>query len=245
MPKIIVRDLGNIEYGTAWDLQEKILREGLTIKSERHSNPNSPIALKEIQQYLLLVEHPHVYTLGKSGHQENLLIDKEKMESLGISFYPTNRGGDITYHGPGQMVAYPILDLETLKSDLGWYMSTLEEAIINTIAFYGLKGARLKGSTGVWIDADDPAKARKICAMGVKCSRWLTIHGLALNVNTNLDFFNFIVPCGITDKGVTSIAKEIGHEVDENEVKQEFIKQFSKAFQVVLISENEYKKCNS
>ncbi|HRP89816.1 MAG TPA: lipoyl(octanoyl) transferase LipB [Edaphocola sp.] len=242
MSEIIVRDLGNIEYGTAWELQEKLLSEGLAIKAERHSNPESELAQTEINQYLLLVEHPHVYTLGKSGHPEHLLIDKVKRDTLGISFYPTNRGGDITYHGPGQLVAYPILDLETFKTDLGWYMHALEESIINTIALYGIKGERLKGSTGVWIDADIPNKARKICAQGVKCSRWLTIHGLALNMNTALDFFNYIVPCGISDKGVTSMAKELGKNVDEEEVKKEFIRQFSKVFNVSMIYENVHRK---
>ena len=230
MIRVTYKDLGNIEYGEAWKIQEELMQEGLSIKAERISDPGSAIASKSIQQQLLIVEHPHVYTLGKSGAQENLLINSERMKNLDATFYKTNRGGDITYHGPGQMIAYPVLDLEAFRTDLGWYMRSLEETVIRTIAAFGLEGMRLEGSTGVWLDADQPASARKICAMGVRCSRWITIHGLALNVNTDLSYFGHIVPCGIVDKGVTSMAKELGTTVDEAAVKQEFLKQFELIF---------------
>jgi lipoyl(octanoyl) transferase len=229
-------DLANMEYGDAWDLQEKIMQNGLEIKAARHSAPASDLAKTPIEQHLFIVEHPHVYTLGKSGALENLLINNQRMQELGVTFYKTNRGGDITYHGPGQLVAYPVLDLEAFKTDLGWYMRSLEEVVIKTIAHYGIKGDRLPGSTGVWIDPDDISKARKICAMGVRCSRWITIHGLALNMNTDLSFFGHIVPCGITDKGVTSIEKELGNKVDEAEVKAVFLKAFEDIFNAKLNS---------
>ena len=231
------KDLGRIAYQEAWDIQEALMKEGLAIKAARISEPGSAIAQQEITQQLLVVEHPHVYTLGKSGAMENLLINNQLMTELGVSFYKTNRGGDITYHGPGQLVAYPVLDLEAFKTDLGWYMRSLEEVIIQTIAAFGIKGERLPGSTGVWLDTHDFSKARKICAMGVKCSRWITIHGLALNVNTDLSFFGHIVPCGITDKGVTSMAKELSSPVDEAEVKREFLKQFAKIFDAAILPE--------
>ncbi|OJV51742.1 MAG: lipoyl(octanoyl) transferase [Bacteroidetes bacterium 43-16] len=230
-------DLGHIEYQAAWDIQEALMQEGLAIKAARVSDPGSATAQKAIAQRLLVVEHPHVYTLGKSGVIENLLINNQSMQELGVSFYKTNRGGDITYHGPGQLVAYPVLDLEAFKPDLGWYMRSLEEVIIQTIGAYGIKGERLAGSTGVWLDTHDLSKARKICAMGVRCSRWITIHGLALNVNTDLSFFGHIVPCGITDKGVTSMAKELNTMVDETEVKNEFLKQFAKIFNADIVFE--------
>lgn len=230
------RDLANMEYGDAWDLQEKIMQHGLEIKAARYSAPESELAKTPIEQNLFLVEHPHVYTLGKSGALENLLINNQRMQELGVTFYKTNRGGDITYHGPGQLVAYPVLDLEAFKTDLGWYMRSLEEVVIKTIAHYGIKGDRLPGSTGVWIDPDDISKARKICAMGVRCSRWMTIHGLALNMNTDLNFFGHIVPCGITDKGVTSIEKEIGKKVEEAEVKTIFMSAFEEIFNAKLLS---------
>ncbi|WP_129020908.1 lipoyl(octanoyl) transferase LipB [Edaphocola flava] len=237
MVSVQFKDLGNIEYGDAWDMQERIMKQGLDIKAERVSAPELAQG-KEIGQHLFICEHPHVYTLGKSGAVENLLINNQHMQSLGVTFYKTNRGGDITYHGPGQMVAYPVLDLEAFKTDLGWYMRSLEEVVIRTIAEYGITGARLEGATGVWIDADNPAKARKICAMGVRCSRWITIHGLALNMNTDLNFFNFIVPCGITDKGVTSMQKELNGPVDEAAVKQTFLKHFEDIFGAQLQNQN-------
>ncbi len=237
MQKIYFQDLGIAEYGKAWQLQEEVLQKGLSIKSLRRTEPES-VQDEVITNHLLFCEHPHVYTLGKSGHIENLLINDTRMEELGVSFFKTNRGGDITYHGPGQIVGYPLLDLEQFFTDLGRYMRSLEEVIIRTIAHYGIEGGRLEGSTGVWLDPEDPAKARKICAMGVRCSRWITIHGFALNVNTDMKFFDYMVPCGISDKGVTSIQKELGHEVDEQEVKEILKKEFGNVFESEIISEN-------
>lgn len=233
MTEVAYIDLGNIEYGTAWDLQESYMKKGLDIKSARFHN--EPLGEEDIKHYLFVCQHPHVYTLGKSGFMENLLINDERMKDLNVTFYKTNRGGDITYHGPGQMVAYPILDLEQYFTDLGRYMRSLEEAIILTLREYGIESGRLKGSTGVWLDADN-ANARKICAMGVKSSRWITIHGLALNINTDLQFFNYIVPCGIVDKGVTSMAKELGRAVDEEEVKRIFVEKFAEVFESEMVA---------
>jgi lipoyl(octanoyl) transferase len=226
-------DLGNIEYGAAWDLQEAYMKKGLEIKSARFQN--EPAGLGPIEHFLFLCQHPHVYTLGKSGFMENLLINDERMKDLDVTFYKTNRGGDITYHGPGQMVAYPVLDLEQYYTDLGKYMRSLEEAIILTLKEYGIESGRLPGSTGVWLDADNE-KARKICAMGVRSSRWITMHGLALNVNSDLQFFNYIVPCGIVDKGVTSMERELGRKVDEDEVKRIFVEQFAHVFESNIIT---------
>lgn len=231
MKKILVEDLKEIEYGKAWDLQEHLLKVGVDakLKASRAGEP-----LPDLQNYLLLCQHPHVYTLGKHGKPEHLLWNTRQMEEGHVSFYQTNRGGDITYHGPGQLVAYPILDLEQFFTDLRRYMRTLEEAIILTLAEYGIKGDRLEGSTGVWLDPDDPLKARKICAMGVRCSRWITIHGLALNINSDLSYFDHIVPCGIADKGVTGMNKELGHDLDETEVQKIFTQKFSEVFEAEL-----------
>ena len=167
--------------------------------------------------HLIFVEHPHVLTLGKSGDPGNVVVSQERLEALGVEYFPINRGGDITYHGPGQLVGYPILDLDQFYTDIGKYMRMLEEAIIRTCADYGLEASRIEGLTGVWVDADQGLKARKIAALGVKCSRWVTMHGFAFNLNTDLDFFNLIVPCGINDRGVTSLAKESGRAIDEAE----------------------------
>lgn len=226
---------GLIEYGEAFEKQEKIMQIGLDIKSKKFAAANNEDDFEPIKHHLIVCTHPHVYTLGKSGAMENLLVNNNYLKELGATFYKTNRGGDITYHGPGQLVAYPILDLEQFTTDLGKYMRNLEEVIIRTIAAYGIVGERLQGATGVWIDADTPGKARKICAMGVRSSRWITMHGLALNMNTDLNFFNLIVPCGISDKGVTSIEKELNRKVDENEVLAHFLKHFKDVFNVELI----------
>lgn len=233
METIFFEDLGTVEYGKAWDYQEQLLQESLAVKALRHSQPD---AEGDTKHHLLLCAHPHVYTLGKSGHMENLLVNDERLKELDVTFYKTNRGGDITYHGPGQIVGYPVLDLEKIFTDLGRYMRSLEEVIIRTIAAFGISGGRLSGSTGVWLDADDPARARKICAMGVKCSRWVTIHGWALNVNTDLRYFDYIVPCGITDKGVTSMEKELGRAVDTEAVKAVLKKEFEAVFGIQLQS---------
>jgi lipoyl(octanoyl) transferase len=228
MNEVIIEDIGNTEYGEAWKQQEALMQQGLEIKSERYKNPGT--ATEAIKNYLLLCQHPHVYTLGKSGAMENLLINNQRMKELGVTFYKTNRGGDITYHGPGQMIAYPVLDLEQFFTDLGKYMRSLEESIILTLKEFGIEAGRLKGSTGVWLDPHDPFKARKICAMGVRCSRWITIHGLALNMNADLQFFDYIIPCGIKDKAVTSMEKELGHKVDEEAVKKIFLEKFAVVF---------------
>ena len=184
---------------------------------------------------MIFCEHPHVYTLGKSGSENNLLINETFLQKIGATYVPINRGGDITYHGPGQLVGYPILDLEQFFTDIHKYLRFLEEAIILTIAEYGLKGERYEGFTGVWLDATDPKKARKICAMGVRCSRWVTMHGFAFNVNTNLDYFNYIVPCGIDDKQVTSLQKELGREIDIEEVKTKLKKHIAQLFDMQLL----------
>lgn len=230
MKNILLRDLGTIEYGKAWDFQESLMKEGLDIKAELFHHPEKK-SETEIRNYLLLCRHPHVYTLGKSGVIEHLLINDQRMKDLDVTFYKTNRGGDITYHGPGQLVAYPILDLEQFFTDLGRYMRSLEESIILMLREYGIEAGRLPGSTGVWLDADIPGKARKICAMGVRSSRWITIHGLALNMNTDLKYFDYIVPCGISDKGVTSMQKELGVPVDEKEVERIFLEKFAQVFE--------------
>jgi lipoyl(octanoyl) transferase len=184
--------------------------------------------------HLLFVEHPPVYTLGKSGHMENILISAAEMEEKGIAFYKTNRGGDITFHGPGQLVGYPILDLEKFYTDIGKYLRNLEEVIILTMQEYGIKGERSAGETGVWIDAGMKGKERKICAMGVRCSRWITMHGFAFNINTDLQYFNYIIPCGIQHKSVTSLQKELGRTVDMEEVKLLVRRKFEKVFDVEM-----------
>lgn len=215
-PIVEYRDLGLISYKEAWDLQEKILLEHVKIKTENRNHPereNVPIP-----NILFFCEHPHVYTLGKSGSMDNLLLNEAQLNEKGIAFFHINRGGDITYHGPGQIVGYPIIDLEQFKTDIHWYLRNLEEACIRTIAEYGIDGGRIDGLTGVWLDIEGP-DPRKILAIGVRCSRWITMHGFAFNVNTDLDYFGNIVPCGIDDKGVTSLSKELGRPVDIEEVK--------------------------
>lgn len=211
-------DLGLIDYQQAWDYQTTLFKKILSQKSENRSLPTDEQKLTD--NYLIFCEHPHVYTLGQSGNEKNLVIPPEKLSSLGARFYHINRGGDITYHGPGQLVVYPVLDLENFFTDIHRYMRTLEEAVIQTLNHFQLTAGQLKGLTGVWLDGDTPAKARKICAMGVKTSRWVTMHGLALNVNTDLTYFNHIVPCGISDKAVTSMEKELHTKQDTKQVKE-------------------------
>lgn len=235
MQSIHFQDLGAIEYGNAWQYQEELMQHGLQAKAAWFAigEAERPASMGT-KNHLLFCTHPHVYTLGKSGHMENLLINDSRLKELNVSFYKTNRGGDITYHGPGQIVGYPVLDLELFFTDLGKYMRSLEEVIINTIAHYGIKGDRLDGATGVWLDPGTP-QARKICAMGVRCSRWITIHGFALNVNTDLSYFGHIVPCGIVDKSVTSINKELGRQVDEEETKKILKEEFGKVFMAEIL----------
>lgn len=230
MQDVLFRDLGNMEYREAWAFQEKLLRENTSIKSLKAKGE----IVHDTSHHLLFCEHPPVYTLGKSGKEEHVLVSKDELKRRGIAYYPTNRGGDITFHGPGQVVGYPILDLEKFYTDIGKYLRNLEEVIILTMAEYGLKGERSIGETGVWLDPENKMKARKICAMGVRCSRWVTMHGFAMNVNTDLNYFTMIVPCGIADKQVTSLQKELGREINLGEVKEKIKSNFSKVFAVSL-----------
>jgi len=224
--KVKFQDLGIKEYQPTWDYQEELLKQNLDIKIHNRENPED---LKETNNHLLFVEHPHVYTLGKSGHESNLLANENKLKEINATYVKVNRGGDITYHGFGQIVGYPILDLENFYTDIHRYMRDLEEVIIRTIAEYGLIGERSPGETGVWFDVGKPY-ARKICALGVKASRWVTIHGFALNVNTDMKYFDYIIPCGISDKQVTSMKRELEREVDYEEVKQKIKKHFAEVF---------------
>ena len=228
--QVIVKDLGNKDYKETWDYQESLFEEIVAQKTNNKANgTNLPTT-----NYFLFVEHPHVYTLGKSGHIENLLIDEEGLKNKGATFYKINRGGDITYHGPGQIVGYPILDLENFFTDIHKYLRSLEEVIIRTLSDYGLKGERSEGETGVWLDVGTPF-ARKICAMGVRCSRWVTMHGFALNVNTDLGYFDNIIPCGIRGKAVTSLDVELAKDkVDTQEVKQRILTHFKEIFEATL-----------
>ena len=232
---MIFQDLGIIGYKAAWDYQEKLLQENLVIKSTaRESGGNIPPSSLPTIHHLLFCEHPPVYTLGKSGSMDNILMPLEQMEANGITFFKTNRGGDITFHGLQQIVGYPILDLEKFGTDIGKYLRNLEEVIMMTIASFGIAGERSKGETGVWIEPGISGKERKIAAIGVRCSRWITMHGFALNVNTDLDYFKNIIPCGIQDKQVTSIEKETGGKVDFGEVKEQLKKNFEIVFNTQL-----------
>lgn len=224
------RDLGNMGYQEAWDLQEDLLRKNLAVKASASAAGIKDPQKVPTQEYLLFCTHPHVYTLGKSGDPAHVLISNHEREKEGIAFFHTNRGGDITYHGPGQIVGYPILDLEKHYRDIGRYLRNLEEVIIRVLAGYGLHGERSAGETGVWLDPEISGKARKICAMGVRCSRWITMHGFAFNVNTELKYFDHIIPCGIRDKQVTSLQKELGSEMDLGEVKEKVKEAFYSVF---------------
>lgn len=228
--QIIVKDLGHKDYKETWDYQESLFEEIVELKRKnRAENTDLPTP-----NYFLFVEHPHVYTLGKSGHMENLLIDEAALAKKGATFYKINRGGDITYHGPGQIVGYPIIDLENFFTDIHKYLRSLEEVIIRTLADYGIKGERSEGETGVWLDVGTPF-ARKICAMGVRASRWVTMHGFALNVNTDLGYFDNIIPCGIRGKAVTSLNVELSKEkIDTEEVKRYILKHFEEIFGVSI-----------
>ncbi len=225
MHKIFLQDLGVKSYKEVWDYQEHLLQQKIKAKQ----------TLQTKDDYLLIVEHNPVYTLGKNGKEINLLVNKDFLASKGIEYFHINRGGDITFHGPEQLVGYPILDLDNYKTDLGWYLRSLEEVIILTIKEYGLQGERSKGETGVWLDANVKGKARKICAMGIRCSRWVTMHGFALNVNVDLNYFNYITPCGIADKKVTSIKNEIGYNIPMNEIKDKLIKNFEIVFDAEIL----------
>jgi len=224
-------DLGRWAYQEAWDLQEALFAD--TLKRKSSNRKADPVDTLPTRDYLLFVEHNHVYTLGKSGDYANLLTNEAQLKDLGIEFYKINRGGDITYHGPGQLVGYPIIDLDEYFTDIHRYLRTLEDVIIDTLAEYGLKGGRSPGETGVWLDVGTPF-ARKICAMGVRASRWVTMHGWAFNLNTDLKYFQYIVPCGITDKAVTSLHLELGRPIDEDEVKTHVKRHFADRFGVQL-----------
>lgn len=227
--KVKFTDWGLVDYQEAWDRQEQIFAETLKIKGENRTN-NTTL---ETPNHLIFTEHPHVYTLGKSGHLEYLLLDEQGLKEKEATFYKINRGGDITYHGPGQIVGYPILDLDNFFTDIHLYLRTLEEAIILTLADYGITAGRYEGYTGVWLDADND-KARKICAMGVRASRWVTMHGFAFNVNTDLDYFGNIIPCGIDDKAVASMEGELGYKVDIEEVKEKLKTHIAQLFDMEL-----------
>ena len=227
--QVIFKDLGILDYKACWDYQETLFNETVALKiANRSAEPESQILTKN---YLLFVEHPHVFTLGKSGDTSHLLINEHQLEEKEATYYKINRGGDITYHGPGQLVGYPILDLDHFFTDIHKYLRLLEETIILTLDEYGIKAGRSKGETGVWLDEDNIFKARKICAMGVRCSRWVTMHGWGFNVNSNLDYFKNIVPCGIQDKAVTSLNKELGQDVDMTEIKEKLKKHFATLFE--------------
>jgi len=223
--KVQVLDLGQKAYQATWVYQEKLFQQIITQKSANRTTTDN----KPTPNYLLFVEHPPVYTLGKNGNFANLLVNEQQLKQKGIAFYKTNRGGDITFHGPGQIVGYPIFDLDNFFTDIHKYLRLLEQVVIDTLAHYGLQGARSEGETGVWLDVNTPF-ARKICAMGVRASRWVTMHGLALNVNTDLSYFQHIVPCGIVGKGVTSMQKELNQDLDLKSVKQILQQNFEKHF---------------
>ncbi|MEQ6120799.1 lipoyl(octanoyl) transferase LipB [Reichenbachiella sp. MALMAid0571] len=226
-------DLGLIDYKEGWDYQEKLFLEVVNLKiANRSLNPEDQ---KETPNYLIFCSHPHVYTLGKSGDQNHLLLDDSELSEKEATFYKINRGGDITYHGPGQIVGYPILDLDNFFTDIHKYLRYLEEAVILTLADYGIEGGRIDGLTGVWIDFEDKVNARKICALGVKTSRWVTMHGFAFNVLTDLTYFNNIIPCGIDDKAVTSLEKELGEKPDLAEVEKRLKQHLAKLFKMELL----------
>jgi lipoyl(octanoyl) transferase len=238
LQKVLFEDLGRMDYQQAWDFQDALLQDNVRIKSAMGGQVQEAFqGAMQTTHHLLFVEHDPVYTLGKSGHMENVLMSEDEMTERGIRFFKTNRGGDITFHGPGQIVGYPILDLERFSTDIGKYLRNLEQIVILSLAEYGIRGERSAGETGVWIDPGIPGQERKICAMGVRCSRWITMHGFALNVNTDLAYFNHIIPCGIQHKAVTSMEKELNRKIPANEVKHQLKKNFETVFQAELILE--------
>lgn len=230
--EILFQDLGSMDYKVCWDYQEKLFNETIRQKTANRDLPEDQKI--RTKNYLLFVEHPHVYTLGKSGDEKHLLLNERELNEKEAAYYKINRGGDITYHGPGQLVAYPILDLDHFFTDIHKYLRLLEETIILTLREYGIESGRSAGETGVWLDADDKQKARKICAFGVRCSRWVTMHGWGFNVNSDLNYFNNIIACGIADKGVTSLDKELGRKVDMAEIKEKLKRNFTNLFEATL-----------
>jgi lipoyl(octanoyl) transferase len=231
MKTVFFEDLGAMDYKACWDLQESIFSRTVSDKLALRDGHSTKIP----EHHLLFCEHPHVITLGKSGKMENLVAHSDLLREKGVSFYKINRGGDITYHGPGQVIGYPILDLDQFFTDIHRFMRLLEETIIRTLAEYGIEGDRLPGATGVWLDPRNPFRARKICAFGIRCSRWVTMHGWALNVNSDLQYFDLIVPCGISDKKVTSMEKELGRKTDTAEVKAKLQRHFAELFDAQLV----------
>lgn len=230
--KVHLIDAGTTSYKDMWDYQERLLQQSVQDKREGRVPVN----------YLILTEHNPVYTLGKNGKAEHVLISEEERQAKGIAYYHINRGGDITYHGPGQLVGYPIFDLDQFRTDLGWYLRNLEEVIIRTMAGYGLHGDRSSGETGVWLDPQVKGKERKICAMGIRCSRWVTMHGFAFNINNDLSYFDYIVPCGIRGKAVASLAGELGHAVPMQEVKERVLQEFATVFETEILPESRLEK---
>lgn len=230
--KVQIINKGLIDYKECWDFQDQIFQEIIQKKIDVRKGlvPDSPT-----KNFMIFCEHPHVYTLGKSGDKSHLLLTEEALKLKGATYYHINRGGDITYHGPGQIVGYPIIDLENFFTDIHLYLRTLEEAVILTLKDYGIESSRVEGLTGVWLDGDNPIKARKICALGVKCSRWVTMHGFAFNVNSNLEYFNNIVPCGISDKAVTSLEKEIGQKMNIEEVQSKLLSHLVDLFEFEIV----------
>jgi len=229
--KVTYKNIGLIEYKKAWEYQESLFDKILAVKNINQQEKCNKLT----HNYVLFCEHPHVYTLGKSGNQDNLLISNEFLASKGASLIKINRGGDITYHGPGQLVGYPILDLNNFKISIKEYIYRLEKVIINVLQQYNIIASRMNGSTGVWLDVGNPKKERKICAFGIRVSKLVTMHGFALNVNTNLDYFGYIIPCGLVDKGVTSLQNELGRPINIDEVSQLIIKEFNDVFGMEFI----------
>lgn len=235
---VYFEDLGVMDYQQAWDYQESLLARNVDVKSARWRGDADVAVVPDVGEtvhHLLFVEHPPVYTLGKSGKMEHVLIGEEERSRNNLTVFRINRGGDITFHGPGQLVAYPIFDLEKFYTDIGRYLRDLEEVIILTLAEYGIAAGRSKGETGVWIDAGVRGRERKICAIGIRCSRWITMHGFAFNINTKLDYFSNIIPCGIQDKQVTSLQRELGREADIAAVKEKVMANFEKVFGISLV----------
>ncbi|MFC3881946.1 lipoyl(octanoyl) transferase LipB [Algoriphagus namhaensis] len=233
--KVVFRDLGPMDYQKAWDYQEELFAETVAIKIANRKLDSAD--QKVTPNYLLFVEHPHVYTLGKSGDEKNLLLDANGLKDRNASYYKINRGGDITYHGPGQLVGYPILDLDNFFTDIHKYLRLLEEAVILTLKEFGITAGRIEGLTGVWLDHEAQINPRKICALGVKASRWVTMHGFAFNINSDLSYFESIIPCGIDDKAVTSLEKELGRKIELEEVKEKMRRHISELFEMNLILE--------
>ena len=233
--KVQFEHLGLIDYQKAWDYQEAIFKKTIDLKIQNRKNEEVGEKILSTVNTLLLCEHPHVYTLGKSGDRQNLLVNEQQLKEKDATYYEINRGGDITYHGPGQIVGYPIFDLDNFFTDIHKYLRLLEESIILTLKEYNIDAGRIDGLTGVWIDYEEQIKPRKIAALGVKSSRWVTMHGFAFNVNTKLDYFNNIIPCGINDKEVTSLEKELNEEVDIKEVERKLINHIINLFEAELV----------